>query len=137
MALDHLVPGLQRHVVNHRGAHDASAVDQAVDLAEARDGMLDRGRDEVRVGDVAGIRLHVVRLLRGEGFDGLAVQVHHADLGAQLQRQFRGGAAHALRGAGDNDDFSSQGHDVGHVLSPRFYDSGCRSFDAAIGFSSP
>ena len=108
---NHRVPVFEFHAQGERVAGDGGVVDQDVELAEFREDLLESGFDLRGVGDVHG---------DGEGFAAggfdfgnergqlFGVARGDGDFRAGRGQRDRGGAANALRGAGDDCDFVFQ-----------------------------
>jgi hypothetical protein len=117
--VDHVLPVLARHLLDHRRADDAGVVHQARHGAEATHGLLDGAGCEVRIGDAADHRHHPVRWQqRGRFGQRLRVHVQDHGVAAQLHHQLGRGAADALAGAGDDDGAAFQRDDVFHAGTP-------------------
>src|SRR5690606_18568786 len=86
---DDLVPLLTRHLMDHRGAHDARIVEQSVDPAPFLHHVVDGTVDEGLVGDAAGegpdgpARLFAKRLQR------VSIQIDRPHLSTEANDQLR------------------------------------------------
>ena len=108
---NHCVPILDFHAQRERVTGNGGVVDQDIELAEFREGLLEPGFDLRRVGDVHGDG----EGLAASGFDFgnergqlFGIAGSDGDFGAGSGDGEGGGAADSLRRAGDDCDFVFQ-----------------------------
>ena len=121
MHLDHLVPIVVAHLVEHVVAQDARRVDDGVQAFEFVQRLFDHARNagparhdsELETASPPALRICCGHLLGGPGLAFVAAchaaaQIVDHDLGAFLRRQQRAFLADAVRAARDQNDLAFQ-----------------------------
>lgn len=119
MHVDHLLPLLVGHLVDHCGADDAGVVHEAVHSAELGNRFGNRTIGHSRVGHAALHCKHARLRQRGDrGVERLTVEVDGHHVGAEFDGQFHNALADALAGPGDDDGAPLQADDGIHFDAP-------------------